>query len=249
MSSLCLCVLSKDCFWLLTLPTLTIHWCIRGLKTPFSLDPRGSVFFFPIGSMYGLFTYIYVISLSHSCRQIYQSHGSYGFESWNHSFSFFWGEPFPLKDKSFTFRGGGGERSFPPVHSLCSSMSLFFYVFWISRQRKIADSTWYLEWNLFPIFLFRPLDVPKLFALHAEQQTCPCYSVTSMPWRHGHPNVFQAAHDFSKKWKFADLMFIDFGRRLEHWYIYIGLGEHFLSLKLKSMNFIADAWLSTYAWT
>lgn len=30
--------------------------------------------------------------------------------------------------------------------------------------------------------------------------------------------------------------------------IYIGLGENFLSFKLKSMNSIADSWLSTYAW-
>ena len=125
----------------------------------------------------------------------------------------------PFHSKTRVLRSGGGGNVPSPRYIRCVQVWVFFNVFWISRQRKIADSTWYLEWNLFPIFLFRPLDVPKLFALHAEQQTCPCYSVTSMPWRHGHPNVFQAAHDFSKKWKFADLMFIDFGRRLEHWYI------------------------------
>ena len=90
----------------------------------------------------------------------------------------------PLHSKTRVLRSRGGGGTFlPPVHSLCSSMSFFFLMFFgFHDKQEIADSTIF-SWSemVFPIFLFRPLDVPKLFALHAEQQTCPCYSVTSMP--------------------------------------------------------------------
>ena len=34
---------------------------------------------FPIPSMYGIFTYIHLVDFCGKCREIYQSHGSYGF--------------------------------------------------------------------------------------------------------------------------------------------------------------------------
>ena len=41
-------------------------------------DSRTYRFGAPIGSMYGIYTYIYYKKSNHPCKYIYQSHGSYG---------------------------------------------------------------------------------------------------------------------------------------------------------------------------